>query len=103
MNIKLFSLQLSVFHGRTVPEDGVIVGYGAIIEAYKLVVPIPEKLTFISTKKRQFENNEWKVFPSRYLPEENLSCIGHDFVILPFSHVTVVVDPVFRDRHFQCL
>jgi len=72
MNIKRFSLQLSVFHGRTVPEDGVIVGYGAIIEAYKLAVPIPVKLTFISTKKRQFENNEWKVFPARYLPEENL-------------------------------
>jgi hypothetical protein len=72
MNIKRFSLQLSVFHGRAVPEDGVIVGYGAIIEAYKLAVPIPEKLTFISTKKRQFENKEWKVFPSRYLPEENL-------------------------------
>ncbi|MEI8194066.1 MAG: Fic family protein [Flavobacteriia bacterium] len=72
MNIKRFSLQLSVFHGRTVPEDGVIVGYGAIIEAYKLAAPIPVKLTFISTKKRQFENHEWKVFPSRYLPEENL-------------------------------
>jgi hypothetical protein len=72
MNIKRFSLQLSVFHGRAVPEDGVIVGYGAIIEAYKLAVPIPEKLTFISTKKRQFENKEWKVLPSRYLPEENL-------------------------------
>jgi hypothetical protein len=72
MNIKRFSLQLSVFHGKNVPEDGVIVGYGAIIEAYKLAVPIPEKLTFISTKKRQFENKEWKVFPSRYLPEENL-------------------------------
>lgn len=72
MNIKRFSLQLSIFNGRTVPEDGVIVGYGAIIEAYKLAAPIPVKLTFISTKKRQFENHEWKVFPSRYLPEENL-------------------------------
>ena len=72
MNIKRFSLQLSVFHGRTVPEDGVIVGYGAIIEAYKLAIPIPVKLTFISTKKRQYENHEWKVLPARYLPEENL-------------------------------
>lgn len=72
MNIKRFSLQLSVFHGRTVPEDGVIVGYGAIIEAYKLAVPIPVKLTFISTKKRQFENKEWKVYPVSYLPDENL-------------------------------
>jgi hypothetical protein len=72
MNIKRFFLQLSVFHGRTVPEDGVIVGYGAIIEAYKLAVPIPVKLTFISTKKRQFENDEWKVYPVSYLPDENL-------------------------------
>ena len=72
MNIKHFSLQLSVFHGRTVPEDGVIVGYAAIIEAYKLAVPMPVKLTFISTKKRQFENDEWKVYPVSYLPDENL-------------------------------
>jgi hypothetical protein len=72
MNIKRFSLELSVFHGRAVPEDGVIVGYGAIIEAYKLAAPIPTKLTFISNKKRQYENNEWKVLPSRYLPEESL-------------------------------
>jgi Fic family protein len=72
MNIKYFSLQLSVFHGRKVPEDGVIVGYGAIIDVYKLAVPIPHKLSFISSKNRQFENDEWKVYPSSYLPDENL-------------------------------
>ncbi|MBL1278772.1 MAG: Fic family protein [Fluviicola sp.] len=72
MSIKHFSLQLSVFHGRKVPDEGVIVGYGAIIEAYKLPVPIPQQLAFVSTKKRQSETEEWKVFPSRYLPEENL-------------------------------
>jgi hypothetical protein len=72
MNIKHFSLQLSIFHGRTVPEEGVIVGYGAIIEAYQLAAPIPVKLAFISTKKRQFESDEWKVYSSRYLPEESL-------------------------------
>ena len=72
MNIKRFSVQLSVFHDRIVPEDGVIVGYGAIIEAYQLPVPIPKKLAFISTKNRQFENEEWRVYSSRYLPEETL-------------------------------
>lgn len=72
MNIKRFSLQLSVYNGRKVPEDGVIVGYGAIIEVFKLAVPIPNKLSFVSSKNRQFENNEWKVYPSRYLPDENL-------------------------------
>lgn len=45
MNIKHFSQQLSVFHGRTVSEDGVIVGYSAIIDVFKLAVPIPKKLS----------------------------------------------------------
>jgi hypothetical protein len=72
MNIKRFSLQLSVFHGRNVPEDGVIVGYGTIIEVFKLAVPIPNKLSFVSSKNRQFENDEWKVYPVSYLPGENL-------------------------------
>lgn len=72
MHLKRFSLQLSIYHGRKVPEDGVIVGYGAIIEAYKLAVPIPTKLSFVSSKNRQFESDEWKVFPVKYLPDENL-------------------------------
>jgi hypothetical protein len=33
MSINRFSLELSVFHGREVPKEGAIVGYGAIIEA----------------------------------------------------------------------
>ncbi len=72
MNIKRFSLQLSVFHGRIVPEDGLIVGYGAIIDVFKLSVPIPNKLSFVSSKNRQFENDQWKVYPTIYLPDENL-------------------------------
>ena len=72
MKIKRFSQQLSIFHGRTIPEDGVIVGYGAIIEVFKLAVPIPNKLSFVSSKNRQFENDEWKVYPVSYLPDENL-------------------------------
>jgi hypothetical protein len=55
-----------------VPEDGVIVGYGAIIEVFKLAVPIPNKLSFVCSKNRHFENNEWKVYPVSYLPDENL-------------------------------
>jgi hypothetical protein len=72
MKIKRFSQQLSIFHGRIVPEDGVIVGYGAIIEVFKIEVPIPNKLSFVSSKNRQFENDEWKVYPVSYLPGENL-------------------------------
>ena len=72
MSINPFSLELNVFHGREVPIEGAIVGYGAIIEAYKLPVPIPQQLSFVSKKKRQSETAEWKVYSSRYLPEETL-------------------------------
>jgi hypothetical protein len=72
MKIKYFSQKLSIFHGRTVPENGVIVGYGAIIEVFKLAVPMPNKLSFVSSKNRQFENDEWKVYSASYLPDENL-------------------------------
>jgi hypothetical protein len=50
----------------------VIVVYGAIIEVFKLAVPIPNKLSFVSSKNRQFENDEWKVYSVSYLPDENL-------------------------------
>ena len=72
MGINHFSLQLSVFHGRNVPKEGMIVGYGAIIEAFKLPVPVPQQLSFVSTKKRKSETDEWKVYSSRYLPDETL-------------------------------
>ena len=72
MDIKCFSIQLSVFQGRKVPNEGTIVGYGAIIEAYKLPVTLPQQLAFVSSKNKQSETEEWKVLPAKYLPEETL-------------------------------
>ncbi|WP_298366454.1 Fic family protein [uncultured Lutibacter sp.] len=72
MNNKRFSLKITVFHGRSTPEEGVLAGYGAIIEAYKLQVPMPNQLTLISLKKRKYNTTNWKVFTSRHQPEDNL-------------------------------
>lgn len=47
---KCFSLELSSFHGRSVPKEGRIVGYGAIIKNFNLPIPIPKQLAFISDK-----------------------------------------------------
>jgi Fic family protein len=69
---KLFSLKVSVFHGRQAPEEAMLVGYGAIIDAYSLPVPLPRQLALISSKKRQYVTEEWAVFSSRYQPEDNL-------------------------------
>ncbi|MFV8341224.1 Fic family protein [Flavobacterium sp. XS2P39] len=69
---KSFSLKISVFHGRSTPEEGLLVGYGALIEGYALMMPLPNNLTLISSKKRQYNRDQWRVLSSRYEPEDTL-------------------------------
>jgi Fic family protein len=69
---KRFSLFINVFHGRAAPEESWLVGYGAIIEALQLEMPIPQKLTLISTKKRQYQTENWAVYTSRHKPDDTL-------------------------------
>jgi len=66
------SQEISVFQERTVPEEGTLVGYGAIITAYKLPVPAPIQLALISRKHRQYRTDGWLVFTPRHEPEDNL-------------------------------
>jgi Fic family protein len=72
MNSNQFSLKISVFHGRKAPEEGTLVGYGALIEALTLAVPFPNRLSLISPKKRQYTTNQWQVLTSRHEPEDTL-------------------------------
>jgi Fic family protein len=72
MNNKRFSLKTSIFHGLKVPEEGILVGYSAIIEGLVLAIPFPNKLALISEKRRSYETNEWNVFSSRNTFEDTL-------------------------------
>ena len=67
-----FSKSVTVFQGRTVPEEGYLAGYAAIINAYGIQIPLPSKLSLISKKNRKYENEKWRVFPFQYLPENIL-------------------------------
>jgi hypothetical protein len=69
---KEISRKIIISHGRSAPEPGNLVGYGAIIDAYKLPVPIPSRLALISKKHRQYTSGNWQVFTPRYQPDENL-------------------------------
>lgn len=69
---KRFSHRISTFHGIQAPEEGTLAGYGAIIEAYTLTLPLPGVLTLISDLNRRYFHGPWQVLPSRYLPEDNL-------------------------------
>ncbi len=68
-----FSQKILIFHGRQAPEEGFLVGYGALIEHYKLKVPIPDNLALVSEKNRKYTKPGWMVFGPRYQPAEELS------------------------------
>jgi Fic family protein len=67
-----YSYKVSVFHGIKTPEEGWIVGYGAVIDFYQLPVPIPQTLSLISTKNRKYATSQWRVFTPRHHPKETL-------------------------------
>lgn len=73
MKSKQYSQDISVFHGRTVPEQGArIVGYAALIDYYNLQTPVPDLLALISTKHRVYTTDQWLVLTPRHKPEESL-------------------------------
>jgi Fic family protein len=67
-----FAQEITVFHGRQTPEKGTLVGYGALIDSFKLYVPLPSKLALISEKRRQYKTSEWLVYTPRHKPLDTL-------------------------------
>lgn len=67
-----YSRKINLFHGRIAPEEGILVGYGSIIETHQLAMPFPDVLSLISYKNRQYTDNQWQVFTSRHLPDDTL-------------------------------
>lgn len=63
---------ITVIHDRIAPEKGILVGYGAVIEALHLPVPLPAKLTLISEKRRKYQTGDWQVLTPRHQPQETL-------------------------------
>ncbi len=66
------SQRVSVINGRKAPEEGTLVGYGAIIEALKLPMPLPRLLAIISDRRRMYVSNGWRVFSSKIEIEDTL-------------------------------
>jgi len=95
MKNKCFSRKVSIFHERAVPEHGTLVGYGALIEAFRLKVPLPDKISLISDKHRKYETEEWQVFTPRHMPQDDLG--GHLTFALKYEGIDLhVLKAVFE-------
>src|SRR5690606_33550289 len=76
---------ISVFHERVTPEEGHIVGYAALMNYYELQIPVPDVLSIISHKHKQYQADEWRVFTPRHIPEDTL--IGHVTFALKYEGI----------------
>jgi hypothetical protein len=70
-----FSQLVSVLPEKTPPEEGYLVGYGAIHKTFCLEAVLPDILALISHKHKQYKTAKWIVFTPRYMPENTL--MGH--------------------------
>jgi len=98
MKYNNLSRKITVFHNRKTPEPGTLVGYGALIDALGLKVPVPDKLALISTKHKRYSTDEWEIFTPRHLPEDTLT--GHLTFALKHEGVDLnVLKGVFNSVH----
>lgn len=84
------SRAVSIFHGRALPErEALLVGYAALIEAYELSVPLPERLALVSHQHRRYDTEIWAVYTPRHMPEDTLA--GHLAFALRYEGVELAV------------
>lgn len=63
------------FQERRLPERAVPTGYAALIDAFKLKVPLPRRLAAVGELHRIREDIEWRILTPRHAPEPTLE--GH--------------------------
>lgn len=70
-----FSGPVTVFQERRLPVAATPAGYAALIGAYDLRVPPPRSLSAIGDRHRFMEQDGWRIYSPRYMPNATLE--GH--------------------------
>ena len=60
------------FYGRTLPEPGRVAGYGWLIRAFGLQVPLPGRLAMVSERHGRGRTAGWEVFRSEQWPGDRV-------------------------------
>lgn len=68
-----FSGPVIIFQDRRLPEKATPAGYSALIEAYKLSVPLPRTLSATGEHHRTLEEGGWRILTPRHAPPPPLS------------------------------
>jgi len=79
----------ATWRGRIVPGGGRLAGYGALIDAYALAVPLPPRLAAIAERHHPHSTEAWLLLSPRYRPSETLR--GHLAFALRYEGVDLGV------------
>lgn len=83
------------FHGKPLPQPGKLAGYAALIEQYRLRVPLPPLLAITTEGHTKSATNDWLILTRRHVPEDTLA--GHLTFALKWEGVQLgVLAALFR-------
>lgn len=74
---------------RRLPETATPVGYSALIDAYRLAVPLPRMLHAIGERHRIVERNSWRITTPRHAPPPTIE--GHLTFALKYEGLDLAV------------
>jgi hypothetical protein len=84
-----FSGPVTVFHDQALPERATPAGYAALVDAYRLRVPLPRTLSAIGEHHRVRKEAGWQVLTPRHAPSPDLE--GHLTFALKYEGVDLAV------------
>ncbi|TIT03276.1 Fic family protein [Mesorhizobium sp.] len=84
-----FSYAVTVFRETRLPEKATPAGYSALIDAYKLPVPLPRTLSATGEHHRLIERDGWRIMTPRHAPHPTLE--GHLTFALKYEGLDLAV------------
>ncbi|TIR28018.1 MAG: cell filamentation protein Fic, partial [Mesorhizobium sp.] len=84
-----FSGPVTVFQDMRLPETAIPAGYSALIDAYKLAVPLPRILSATGEHHRITEQDGWRIMTPRHAPQPTLE--GHLTFALKYEGLDLAV------------
>ncbi len=88
-----FSQKVSIFHGKTLPEEGILAGYALLLQELEentsTTLPLPRQLSIITDKHQRYNTKNWQVFTKRHKPNDNL--ISHIVFALKHEGIDLLI------------
>jgi len=88
-----FSRKVTAFHGRVLPEEGVLVGYAQLLQILEEQtgrrLPLPNLLAMVTDKQQRYNTENWQVFANRYMPSADE--IAHVTFALKYEGIDLLI------------